>query len=107
MSPITPNNATNQTIVWSVQDAGTTGATISGNILNTPAAGTVTVRATITNGASASSNYTQDFSITVSGVTGSGELTPVNPLKAWMRNGLLHVEGLTVGETLSVYSATG
>ena len=24
-----------------------------------------------------------------------------------MRNGLLHVEGLTVGETLSVYSATG
>ena len=43
----------------------------------------------------------------MSGVTSSGELSPVNPLKAWMRNGLLHVEGLTVGEMLSIYSATG
>ena len=44
---------------------------------------------------------------TPKGIIGSGELSLINPIKAWMRNGLLHVEGLTVGEMLSVYSATG
>ena len=63
---VSPANATNRTIVWSVQSAGTTGATISGNTLTTTAAGTVTVRATITNGRTATTNYTQDFTITVS-----------------------------------------
>ena len=63
---VAPNNATNQTITWSVQNAGGTGATItSGNVLNTTGAGTVTVRATITNGATATTNFTQDFTITV------------------------------------------
>jgi uncharacterized repeat protein (TIGR02543 family) len=63
---VAPSNATNQTIVWSVRNAGTTGATVSGNTLFTTAAGTVTVRATVTNGLTQSSNYTQDFDITVS-----------------------------------------
>jgi len=63
---VTPTNATNQTIVWSVANAGSTGASISGNTLNTTAAGAAQVRATITNGATASTNYTQDFTITVS-----------------------------------------
>jgi Leucine-rich repeat (LRR) protein len=62
---VAPANADNRTITWSVQNAGTTGASISGSTLNTTDAGTVTVRATITNGASASGNYTQDFTITV------------------------------------------
>jgi uncharacterized protein (DUF2141 family) len=39
--------------------------------------------------------------------TGVGEIASSNPLKAWMRNGLLHVEGLTAGETLSIYSVSG
>ena len=42
-----PNNATNQTILWSIKDAGTTGASISGNKLNAVGAGTVTVTASI------------------------------------------------------------
>jgi len=64
---VVPSTATNQTITWSVFDAGTTGATISGgNSLNTTAPGTAVVRATITNGATASTPYTQDFNITVS-----------------------------------------
>ncbi len=63
---VAPANATNKTIDWSVQNAGTTGATVSGNMLSTTAAGTVTVRATITNGLTQSSDYTQDFTITVS-----------------------------------------
>jgi Synergist-CTERM protein sorting domain-containing protein len=62
---VNPSNATNRTIIWSVQNAGTTGATISGNTLNTTAAGTVTVVATIVNG-TASGNYTQNFILTVS-----------------------------------------
>ncbi len=66
---VAPADATNQTIVWSVKSAGTTGATISGSTLSTTAAGTVTVTATIANGLTASSNYTQDFTITVDAAT--------------------------------------
>jgi hypothetical protein len=62
---VAPANATNQTIVWSVADAGTTGASVSGTTLHTTAAGTAKVRATIANGSSASSNYTQDFDVAV------------------------------------------
>jgi uncharacterized repeat protein (TIGR02543 family) len=65
---VAPTNATNQTIVWSVYNAGTTGATVSGNTLSTTAPGTIFVRATITNGLTASSDYTQDFTITVNAV---------------------------------------
>ena len=39
--------------------------------------------------------------------TSSGEIQPVNLLKAWIRNGMLHVTGLTAGETLNVYNASG
>ena len=62
---VKPDNATNKTIVWSVVSAGTTGATINGIILNTTAAGTVKVRASIKKGASDTTNYIQDFVITV------------------------------------------
>ena len=37
----------------------------------------------------------------------SGEGLIANPLRAWMRDGLLHVTGLTIGETISIYSVTG
>jgi hypothetical protein len=62
---VAPDNATNKTIVWTVKSAGTTGATISGNTLSAAASGTVTVTATIANGKTASTPYTQDFSITI------------------------------------------
>ena len=64
---VSPNDATYKNITWTVVNAGTTGATISGNTLNTTAAGTVTVRATIVNGTAAGTNYTQDFYITIHG----------------------------------------
>ena len=71
---VAPTDATNKTIEWSVISAGTTNATITGSALNTfnaTAAGTATVRATIINGTSPSSNYTKTFTITVSNpVTG-------------------------------------
>jgi len=40
-------------------------------------------------------------------VTSSKELQLPNPLRAWTRNGLLHIEGVTSGETLSIYTASG
>ena len=62
---VSPSNATNQTIVWSVTNAGTTGATITGNTLNTTNTGSVTITATVVNGQTASTNYTQNFTVTV------------------------------------------
>ncbi|MDR3325623.1 MAG: hypothetical protein LBS82_06550 [Spirochaetaceae bacterium] len=68
-----PTNATNQVIVWSIQSAGSAGASIvDGNKLHTTAAGTATVRATIAGGLAASSDYTHDFDVAV----GDGTLTP-------------------------------
>ena len=60
-----PDDASYTDIVWSVRNAGTTRATIKGDILTTKAEGTVTVRATIINGAADGQNYTEDFSIFV------------------------------------------
>jgi len=75
---VVPSNATNQTITWSAQVRGTTGAVdISGNTLHTTpeVVGTIVVRATITNGLTASTNYTQDFDIVVSGVNTAPTIT--------------------------------
>jgi hypothetical protein len=62
---ISPANATNRTIVWSVKNPGTAGATITGNILNTNAGGVVTITATIINGLAIGENYTQDYNLNV------------------------------------------
>ena len=62
---VVPSNATNQQITWSIQSAGTTGATITdGNVFLATAAGTVIIRATIVGGL-ASGNYTRDYTRTV------------------------------------------
>ena len=66
---VNPFNATNKAISWSVKSAGATGATINGSTLNTTAAGTATVTATIANGKAVGTAYTQDFNITVSATT--------------------------------------
>jgi hypothetical protein len=62
---VEPVNATNQTVVWTVANAGTTDATISGLTFSATSEGTATITATITNGSSEGVNYTQDFTITV------------------------------------------
>ena len=63
MGTIRPAFASNKNIVWSVEDAGTTGAGISGNILNANAGGIVTIRALIANGMAVGKEYTQDFKV--------------------------------------------
>ena len=62
---VTPNNATNKTIVWSVKNANGTGATITDSTFSATNAGTATIKATIINGLTTSSNYTKEFEITV------------------------------------------
>lgn len=69
---VQPAGATNKTIAWSVKSAGGTGAVISSGKLTAAKAGTVTVTATIVNGAGESSNYTQDFTITVTAAEEGG-----------------------------------
>jgi len=64
---VSPANATNKTIVWSIKTPGSTGAAIVGSTFSASAAGQAIITATITNGATATTNYTEDFSITVSG----------------------------------------
>jgi len=72
---VIPTNANNKTIAWSVVTPNTAGGSISGNTLNTTTNGTTTVRATITNGLTPTSPYTQDFTITVSKATLTGTPT--------------------------------
>jgi len=78
---VNPENATNayQGIAWSVVSAGTTGAKISGNTLTTTAAGTVTVRATVKNGAAENKDYTQNFTITVNAAGSKADVVAVRP----------------------------
>jgi uncharacterized protein YjdB len=62
---VQPSDATNTAITWSLKDAGDTGATLSGATLETTAPGVAVVTATVVHGASPTSDYTQDFAITV------------------------------------------
>jgi hypothetical protein len=63
---VEPSTATNKTIVWTVKSAGDTDAAVSGGTFIATGAGTATVTATIINGATESTPYTKDFTITVS-----------------------------------------
>jgi len=70
--PLQPNPADFEgEVVWSIKDAGTTGATLTGtkgNILNTTAAGTVTLTATVAQGVSETEAWTKDYVIEVRGI---------------------------------------
>jgi len=63
---VTPPNATNQNIVWTVSpnDSGTTGGTVSGNMVNATAPGTLMVMATIKDGRAPGTDFTHEVSIT-------------------------------------------
>ncbi|MDR1932345.1 MAG: hypothetical protein LBQ57_05915 [Spirochaetales bacterium] len=76
---VVPSTATNKTIVWTVKTAGTTaaGAAITnGNKLKATGEGIVKVIATIANGKTASTAYTQEFTVTVSA-------DETDPLQNW------------------------
>ena|GEM_PF-891554 len=93
---IVPPNATGQTISWSIASAGTTGAILTGgNTLTTTAPGTVSVTATVANGGAAmGQNFTQNFNIVVTGITGVATQKTAGA-------------SLTLGGTLSPAGTTG
>ena len=62
---VVPNTATYQTISWSITNAGTTGATLNGNIFTATSNGTATVTATIANGRAIGIPFTMEFTIAV------------------------------------------
>ena len=104
---VVPDNATCQTIIWAISDAGDTGAFGSGNTFYFTKAGTAIVRATIAGGLGIGIEYTQDCSITVENIVEIPEILQPNPLKAYTQNSILYVSGLTVGETWRVYDILG
>jgi len=63
---VNPSDATYPTITWSVESAGATGAVIEDGVLTASDVGAVTVKATIAHGTSPGTDYTEDFTITVS-----------------------------------------
>lgn len=75
---VSPDNATRKSIVWSVKDAGDTGATINGNIFSAPKAGTVVVTAAIDEGSAVGVDYAQDFIINVVKVNAEVSLVSVD-----------------------------
>jgi hypothetical protein len=62
---ITPNNATYQSISWSVKTAGAGITSITGTSFTPTARGSVTLTATIANGVASGTPYTKDFTIAV------------------------------------------
>ncbi|MFQ9663752.1 MAG: LysM peptidoglycan-binding domain-containing protein [[Clostridium] symbiosum] len=62
---VLPDSATNWAIVWSVADAGGTGAIISGSTFRAATAGTATVKAAIAGGLTATTPYEKTFTIRV------------------------------------------
>jgi endo-1,4-beta-xylanase len=106
VAEVVPGIANNKTLVWTVKDAGGTGVTDAG-IVNgkfTPAsAGTLTLTATIANGAAQGTPYTQDFEITISA---QGAFVPVTNITGVPETG---VEGSPVslaGATVVPNTAT-
>jgi len=96
---VEPSNATNKTIVWSVVNAGTTGADIISGTLFTTSVGTATIKATITNGLF-TEDYVQGFSINVTDGTGIDDVF-ANQLNIYPNptNGLFIIDASTVSAT--------
>jgi len=73
---VVPENATNKTITWSVESAGTTGATITGNTFIAAGTGISEVKATILNGIAEGEDYIKTFNITVTKATQAAPPVP-------------------------------
>jgi hypothetical protein len=87
---VSPSDATNRTVVWTVKNAGTTGANITGgNTLTVSAAGTVTVTATIAGGATRTAPFAADFSISAKSAEDMPAVTgvTVNPSSVTVAGG--------------------
>ena len=73
---VIPSNATKKNIVWHVENANGTGATISGSTFRATTAGTATILATIVGG-DAGIDYTKSFSIVVNAFKSATDITGI------------------------------
>jgi uncharacterized repeat protein (TIGR02543 family) len=64
---VDPANATDTRVIFSVKDAGSTGATITGNILTATALGEAIITGTVVNGRGPGIPFTQDWTVKVKG----------------------------------------
>lgn len=60
-----PSDADNQNILWTINNPGSTGASITDGVISFTNPGTMTLLATILNGTSAVTNFTKEFTIKV------------------------------------------
>lgn len=60
-----PSYASQKEVVWTLKDAGTTGAVLNGSVLTAPQTGTVTLTATVVDGLAEGTDFTQIFAIEV------------------------------------------
>jgi len=81
---VNPAFASNTTINWLIDDAGTTGAALDGNILNTLTEGTVELRAIVPNGIAEGMEYTQYFSIVFTKGEYDAIFYSIPEMKAWL-----------------------
>ncbi|MDR2144936.1 MAG: hypothetical protein LBE91_00545 [Tannerella sp.] len=100
--------------MWTVKDSGTTGASITGgNTLTATAAGTVTVTATIPNGATPNTPFSKDFTISVktnlvvSGVTVSPDTSDVPKGYALEFKATVAGNNLTEADKAVTWTVTG
>jgi hypothetical protein len=103
---VTPADATNTAISWSVKDAGTTGlstGSIAGNAINPTAEGTLVLTATIANGTAQGTNYTEDFTVTV--------INPVTGISFTNTSGITNASGIDItgitGTSSTAYGVAG
>jgi len=78
---VNPATATNKTIVWSMLNQGTTGATLDGATLNATGTGDVIVKATVAGGLTPTDDYEKTFTIELTSPFASGDGTSGNPYR--------------------------
>jgi hypothetical protein len=103
---VKPENATNKTIVWSVESGD---ATINGSNITFNAAGEVKIKATITNGLGQGSDYTKVFTIPVQSPTSiSGKKTAtIKTNFAGITNGQINLNLKAGTYTAQLYNSQG
>ena len=82
---VRPQNATNRNIVWIVKEAGSTGATLVGDILTASVPGTVTFAATVQNGLGRGRDYSREWVVPVTGqMVTRGDYNLRNAEQGWL-----------------------
>ena len=78
-----------------------------GNGQITPGEYTITARFVVSDPDNYNRPPDMNATLTITSISNNEAPLDTNALNAWIHNGMLHITGLIVGETLSVYAITG